>query len=127
MDEEIEILEVGQIEELPHGTTGVYRVETETAVYVINFDGNPMSVSRHPKEKHEINPYPVGTPRLEVKQLRKDRMFLTLLGYAKICLGEPMSLMVMSVGTLGDVGFTTYRNTTIVRNIRKIELGEDPQ
>lgn len=125
MDEEIEILEVGQIEELPHGTTGVYCVETETAVYVIDFDNYPMNLSRHPKEKEDVNPYPLGVVNLEVRQLRKDRQFVTLLGYSKIRLGEPMSLMLANVS--GDVEIDTYRNTTIVRNIRKIELGEDPQ
>jgi hypothetical protein len=123
VDEEIKILEVGQIEELLPGTEGIYTVETETASYIINLDNS--TAARFPKDSDALNPHPqYDSSKLRVHALRRDREVVKLLAFT-IVLGEPMVLTLQSVSD--DPEISTVRQTTLVRSIRKIDLSEDPK
>lgn len=119
-EETVEILEVGQIEELPKDTMGVYVIDTETAHYLMDFDAR--RVTRFPRKRSLIDQHPMNVDTLEVHHLRKDYDAVELLDFQTIYLGQPMTLTLHEVND--DPSIATMRMTTIVRGIRKVDLSD---
>jgi hypothetical protein len=94
-------------------TSGVYRVYTETSSYIINL--NRGIAKRVPGDG--MGKAPEEELELEVVMLRGDNKWFNLRGVRAI-VGQ---IMHLDCEGINDAGGYTWRRTTIVRKIEKID------